>query len=397
MHRILLTTAICIACLNSFGQQITQDRDDKKVEQYLENARKAVDNKQYSQACDILEEASDYLTGTPYRVNWTFVDQLAQVRYQQAVCFALAKKEYEGANAFSQAVGLGWNDYNQAKREEAFKRLRKERAFLYAMQSLRQKYDYLGTLQHSAPYVPSDSSMHSLHFTYAEATDSNLVRVREYFNLDSIAGNGDEISQIKNLLAWVHDNVRHDGSYYYDGQPNAIDIVNFHRRTKKGMNCRMLATVLNECYLAMGFKSRFVTCMPEIYVSDCHVINAVWSETLHKWLWMDPTQNAWVMDEKGHLLSIAEVRERLREGKPVTLNEEANWNHERKTTAESYLYSYMAKNLYYVVCRLRYEFNTESNQGGKKVSPPVALIAYGYRGADNYSTTFNDEWFWQEP
>ena len=112
---------------------------------------------------------------------------------------------------------------------------------------------------------------------------------------------------------------------------------------------------------------------------------------------MDPTQNAWVMDEKGHLLSIAEVRERLREGKPVTLNEEANWNHERKTTAESYLYSYMAKNLYYVVCRLRYEFNTESNQGGKKVSPPVALIPYGYRGADNYSTTFNDEWFWQEP
>lgn len=59
-----------------------------------------------------------------------------------------------------------------------------------------------------------------------------------------------------------------------------------------------MAQMLNECYLAMGFKSRFITCMPKVMINDCHVINAVYSNTLNKWLWMDPTFNAYVTDEK---------------------------------------------------------------------------------------------------
>ena len=59
-----------------------------------------------------------------------------------------------------------------------------------------------------------------------------------------------------------------------------------------------------------------------------------------------PTNNAWVMDENGIMLSVQEVRERLRDGRPVTLNEEANWNNQQKITKEYYLDSYMAKNLY---------------------------------------------------
>lgn len=59
-----------------------------------------------------------------------------------------------------------------------------------------------------------------------------------------------------------------------------------------------MAQMLNECYLAMGFKSRFITCMPKVMINDCHVINAVYSNTLDKWLWMDPTFNAYVTDEK---------------------------------------------------------------------------------------------------
>lgn len=55
------------------------------------------------------------------------------------------------------------------------------------------------------------------------------------------------------------------------------------RREGRGINCRMMAQLLNECYLAMGFRSRFVTCMPRVMVYDCHVINAVCAESLSKW------------------------------------------------------------------------------------------------------------------
>ena len=77
---------------------------------------------------------------------------------------------------------------------------------------------------------------------------------------------------------------------------------------------------------------------------------------------MDPTFNAYVTDEKGNLLGIGEVRERLRNNQPVVLNEDANWNNKNKQTKEYYLDYYMTKNLYYVTCPLQSEYNAESNR-----------------------------------
>ena len=44
------------------------------------------------------------------------------------------------------------------------------------------------------------------------------------------------------------------------------------------------------------------------------------------------------MDENGIMLSVQEVRERLRDGRPVILNEEANWNNQQKITKEYHLF-----------------------------------------------------------
>lgn len=49
-------------------------------------------------------------------------------------------------------------------------------------------------------------------FRYGEPSDRMLRMTRKKFNLDKIAGKGDDISRIKNLLYWVHDNIEHDGS-----------------------------------------------------------------------------------------------------------------------------------------------------------------------------------------
>ena len=117
------------------------------------------------------------------------------------------------------------------------------------------------------------------------------------------------------------------------------------------MHCGGLATVLNECYLAIGLKSRRVVCLPKDSTDfDCHSINTVYSKTLGKWLWMDPTNNAYVMNEKGELLSIAEVRDRLINNKPLILNPDANINRIYSVVKENYLFYYMAKNLYAFQC-----------------------------------------------
>ena len=88
-------------------------------------------------------------------------------------------------------------------------------------------------------------------------------------------------------------------------------------------------------------------------------------ETLKKWLWIDPTFNAYVMNDKGELLGIEEVRERLISGKPLILNPDANWNNQNTQTKEEYLEIYMAKNLYILESPASSEYNMETSTNGK--------------------------------
>ncbi|MDR1984281.1 MAG: transglutaminase-like domain-containing protein [Prevotellaceae bacterium] len=203
-------------------------------------------------------------------------------------------------------------------------------------------------------------------FTYQSLNDSNLVRIRRDFKLDSIAGEGNEVSQILNLMHWVHTVVQHDGNTYNPEPRNTENLIKVCREENRGVNCRMMATILNECYLAMGIKSRFITCMPkETEFDDCHVINMVYSNDLEKWIWIDPTFDAYIMNEKGELLGIEEVRERLIQGKPLILNPDANWNRKESQTKAYYLEQYMAKNLYRLQTTLVSEYNSERSKSGE--------------------------------
>ena len=226
----------------------------------------------------------------------------------------------------------------------------------------------LSILKKAARYNYKDSR-YVPTFTYQSKDNPNLVRVRQQFKLDSVAGTGNEVSRILNVLHWVHNTIRHDGSSNNPTLKNAIDLINVCRTEKRGVNCRMMATILNECYLSLGFKSRYVTCMPkETEFDDCHVINMVYCNDLKKWVWVDPTFDAYVMNEKGELLGLAEVRDRLINNKPLILNPEANWNRKESQTKENYLDYYMAKNLYRLQCSVSSEYDTESFKDGKTVT-----------------------------
>ena len=159
-----------------------------------------------------------------------------------------------------------------------------------------------------------------------------------------------------------------------------------------------MAQILNECYLAMGWASRYVTCRPaDPYDFDCHVINAVFSNTLNKWVWMDPTFAAYVTDEEGTLLGLEEVRARLISDRPLVLNDDANWNHKSKQTKENYLDNYMAKNLYIMECPNRFMFDTETRREGKNIQY-VSLVPDGFcLYYEKSQPVTNTEWFWQPP
>lgn len=321
--------------------------------------------------------------------------------YNMASIQAIQGKKQEATNNLLKALDSGKLEisYNRVINDEDLKDILDAPELQPALKRLKETTDYLYILQNAPEYTRTQSVDSLPQIVYAQADEPDLKRVRDYFQLDSVVVPGDELATIKSILTYIHDKIRHDGQ---NGNPkggnNSINFAEACKDDSCGLNCRGLATVLNECYLSMGIPSRVITCMPKTYISDCHVINAVYSSTLGKWLWIDPTNNAWVMDEQGNLQSVQEVRARLRSGLPVQVNEEANWNNEKKTTTEDYLYEYMAKNLFYLEGWTRYGFNTESDHEN--------LINYiflqptgcdsGQRNPRNYSVN-DDRYFWQAP
>lgn len=265
--------------------------------------------------------------------------------------------------------------YNRAKQNPAF-------------------WTKLETLQHSPAYA---SDTLTIDFTYQPATSPALTEVRQRFNLDSIAGNGDDISKIKNLTYWIHDIVRHDGSSYNPQGPKTLaNLVDTCQLYNRGVNCRMMAIMLTEALLAEGIPARYLTCQPKDYDKDydCHVICVAWSDSLNKWVWADPTFAAFVTDENGLMLHPGEVRERLITNQPLVINEDANWNHESQQTKENYIDYYMAKNLYYISAITN---NRQAPEGDTTQSTYVTLSPINSNFTNAHIITSDYDKFWQTP
>jgi hypothetical protein len=202
---------------------------------------------------------------------------------------------------------------------------------------------------------------------YAPPTDSALAALRARYALDAIAGTGSEFERIRNLMHWVHVTVRHDGTKPNPAAMDSRALLEACDGGRATCNCRGLATVLNEVYLAMGIPSRHLTCLPyDLKDPDCHVVNMVWSSSLGKWLYMDPTHDAWFADAQGRPLSPREIREALRRGDPMTLPAEPNWN--GKPITEKFYRDYMTKNFF------RFSTPAESRYGYEALADPVVEL-----------------------
>ncbi len=314
--------------------------------------------------------------------------------YDVACTYSLGGDKYNAYRFLELALKMNpaSMDYSHMLEDTDLKLLHGEARFDSIAQQVREATDFPYVLKKANAYATCSDTT-GRKFTYAAPTDSDLVRTRKFFNLDSIAGNGDEVSRIKNVLYWLHDAIEHDGGSGIPSCPRtAIDMYEACAG-KRGLNCRGMAIMLSEMYMALGMPARFVTCQPRAYDTDndCHVICTVWSRQLGKWLWVDPTFAAYVCDDHGNMLSIAEVRERMRADLPMSINEDANWNHRSNETTEHYLGYYMAKNLYYLSTYLESGVNTENGEHTYITLQPEGTAPIGGE------KTTDDAWFWQAP
>jgi len=284
--------------------------------------------------------------------------------------------------------------------------------FLFCTAASAQQKDslnYVAILKKSAPYDRTQEQNYPV-FRYQSPDDTHLTDLRKTYNLDAVAGKGSETDKVIRLLQWFHDQVPHDDNKPLDVL-TARNIIETYRNTKYAQGCYPLSVAMNEIFLSMGIKSRSVICFSGKYPTPAggHVVNSVYINSLNKWIYIDPQENAYIKDEKGNFLSVPEVRERLIDGRPLILNATANYHHvpDRK---EVYLYQFMAQHLYRMICPVNSAWDYQTRETGKTLEY-VELLPYGSQepGIDGFETkkhqnylvisyhTNNDVLFWQKP
>jgi hypothetical protein len=273
---------------------------------------------------------------------------------------------------------------------------------------------WLGLLQsHAAfsgkqPAYPAD-----VVFSYAPPTDDNLRKLRDTYSLETVAGPGSETDRIINLMGWVYRLVGHDNEPEIPKELNALNLIPLAQDKHMALNCYLKTVILNEVYLAMGFESRQTHLLPHSKEEEeSHYITSVYSRTLGKWILMDSDFGVYDTDEKGTILGVAEIRDRLISGGPMVVKSmdppgnifvEAWSNIESFIDGTSYLW-YLRKNFFKVRCPQ----NSLFNQASQPSRVYFELIPDGYHPelqqaplvgkAGRKTICLNDEdLFWQKP
>jgi hypothetical protein len=159
-------------------------------------------------------------------------------------------------------------------------------------------------------------------FRYAAPSDENLTRLRDTYDLETIAGLASETDRIINLTAWVYQLTGHANEPQIPKELNALNLIRLAKDEHILINCFMKTVILNEVFLAMGFSSRWTHLLPHSNEeNESHFVTSVYSLSLGKWILMDPDFGVYVTDEKGDILAVAEIRRRLIADEPLVVKD----------------------------------------------------------------------------
>lgn len=159
-----------------------------------------------------------------------------------------------------------------------------------------------------------------IKFYYSSPIDDNLRKLRIMYGLETIAGKGSEIDRIINLMSWVYSLADHANEPEIPRERNAFTLIDIAKVEHKQINCYMKTIILNEVYLSMGFYSRHAHLLPHTNEEqESHFITSVYSNSLGKWILMDPDFGVYITDENGNILGVTEIRRRLIGGEKMKI------------------------------------------------------------------------------
>lgn len=160
-----------------------------------------------------------------------------------------------------------------------------------------------------------DDKKSIINFKYGDNTISNQLNFDDYTDLNKIIGNGNELSRLAKLKRWVVENASGKGKNLpgrlYDNL-NCIDIIRKAKEDGYSLNCRYLSYVYMQLAIFLGFRTRWVMCLPmDLRDDECHCVVEVYSKDLKKWIVVDAALDLFYFSEKGIPLNLLEMRKML--------------------------------------------------------------------------------------
>jgi hypothetical protein len=163
-----------------------------------------------------------------------------------------------------------------------------------------------------ATHSEFDTSLEKGNICY-DFTSKEYAILKSKYKIEKIAGNGSEFTKAKRLVANFAHRLNHNVFYDNHIDTNSIALLEYSLDNENhGINCLNKSKIIVECLLALGIYSRRVKMYPySPYDIDNHVVVELFDATLNKWIMIDPSQSAYMIDDDWMPLSISEYRYKL--------------------------------------------------------------------------------------
>lgn len=144
-------------------------------------------------------------------------------------------KKQEAVNSLLKALADGKLEisYKQLQNDSDLAGILEAEELKDVLAKLRETTDYLYILQKAPAYVRLQVMDSLPQIKYAPATDPDLMRVKQYFQLDSVVKQTkNEVDLIKCILTYIHNKIRHDGQ---NGNPITVPtLLTMPKRVRTG-------------------------------------------------------------------------------------------------------------------------------------------------------------------
>lgn len=163
--------------------------------------------------------------------------------------------------------------------------------------------DSLYFLRLFSKYNHDNNTKINIGFKYGNKDAKGLTLLRQELGLGNIMGTGSELQRLLRILKWAAEYLGFKGkpldSRRYD-KDGWFDTIETAKKEGYCLNCRYISLLFTQILLAVGFKARWVTCLPmELNYKECHCVTEVFVESLNKWIVVDAAYNLLYFDKKG--------------------------------------------------------------------------------------------------